>query len=109
MLTKEMLEILRRASLGQLPRSIDQHTPGVNLQAFKELRCDGLVDAIDASADGEDAYLEPTITLRGREMLERKARAARPWWTSFDRRATVTSLVVAVLSLAAGLGLLRVY
>ena len=105
MLTKAMLELLHRAALGQLPRSIDQYTPGVDLQAFKGLHRAGLIEAVDASADCGDTYLEPVIALRGHEVLEHQASTVRPWWASFDRRVTIVGLLVAVLGLAVSLGL----
>jgi hypothetical protein len=107
MLTKPMTEILTRAALGKLPEFVDEHTAGIDLQAFKELYRGGLIAAVDASGDCGDGYLEPSITLLGRRVLEGESTAAIPWWASFDRRTAIVGLLVAVLSLAAGLGLLQ--
>ena len=63
------------------------------------------VQRLDASADCGHTQLQPAITLRGREVLEHHANATRPWWASFDRRVAIVGLLVAVLGLAASLGL----
>lgn len=73
MLTKTTHETLKRAALGTLPRTIDDQTQGVDMAAFKELYQGGLIEAIDASGDCGNSYLEPSITLRGREALQREA------------------------------------
>ena len=107
MLTKSSLEVLRRAADGRLPRSVDEQTEDIDLAAFRELYRAGLIAAIDASADCGDAYLEPRITPLGREALRREVAAKEPWWSAFDRRVAIVGLVVAVLGLAATLGLLK--
>jgi hypothetical protein len=98
------IEILKLAALGQLPRAVDRNS-AIDLSAFKELYMAGLVEAKDASADTGDCYLEPAITTAGREYLRIHSEARSPWWSSFDKRVTVVGLVVAVLGLAAALGL----
>jgi hypothetical protein len=107
MLTKTALEILKRAAQGTLPRNIDQQTAGIDLSAFKELYRARYIEAIDASADCGDSFLEPKITANGREALRQAEAAARPWWASFDRRIAVVSLAATVLGLAAALGVLK--
>ena len=77
MLTTTAIEILKRAVARQLPKSIDKTSPNVDLRAFKELLQGRLVQAIDASADDWDCYLEPAITLSGREQLSLHAYASR--------------------------------
>ncbi|MBX3642183.1 MAG: hypothetical protein KF720_03830 [Rubrivivax sp.] len=106
MLTKSTLAVLSRAADEGLPRTIDEADPRVDLAAFRELYRAGLIEAIDASGD-RDVYLEATITLKGREVLRSELAARQPWWAAFDRRVAVVALIVAVLSLAAGVDMLK--
>lgn len=123
MLTSTMIEILKCAAANDLPETVDERTAGINLNEFKALVRSGSIEAIDASADDGDCYLEPKITLRGLGLLsahvpeptperhiasEPFPPAMQPWWISFDRRLAVVALVVAVLGLASSAGLLVV-
>jgi hypothetical protein len=99
MFTRTSLEILNRASRGQLPRTIDPTTTDVDLKAFNELYRAGLIEAVDISADFV-AYLEPEITFRGRQLLQQESHAHRPWWANFDRRLAVGGFVFTILGIA---------
>jgi hypothetical protein len=78
---------------------IDQST-SIDLRAFKSLLSTGFVEAVDASADDGDCYLNPAITLAGVEYLHTYLPAkACPWWKSFDRRIAVMSIVATVIGI----------
>ncbi|MDZ7811582.1 MAG: hypothetical protein U5L74_00010 [Ideonella sp.] len=123
MLNRTMIEILKKAAAGALPTNVDANTPGINLLEFKALQRGGAIEAIDASTDDGDCYLEPKITLDGLKLLADDVHesvparhvgtptsppATEPWWSSFDRRLAVAALVVAILGLASSAGLLVV-
>jgi len=68
-------KILERAAASKLPARIDGDSR-VSLTAFRELYEQGLVDGADASDKDGDEFLEPRITLRGREYLNELERRA---------------------------------
>ncbi|MFZ5491026.1 MAG: hypothetical protein ACOY6E_00800 [Pseudomonadota bacterium] len=72
------LLILRQAAAGTLPASIDSESP-VSVQAVRDLIASGYMEAIDTSSFDGPAFLNPSITISGREylrVLEELARAA---------------------------------
>ena len=64
----EHREILERAVSGTLPDQIDQESP-TPVWAVRDLVENGLLRAIDVSSDDGIGYLEPRITVSGREYL----------------------------------------
>ena len=72
---EEHRRLLELAAGGQLPKRVDdQSTPEFDI--YRELIEAGYLQAIDASShppEGGRAYLEPRITLAGREYLSRVA------------------------------------
>lgn len=62
--------ILKRAVENSLPTQIDASSD-IDITVFKELFEEGLVEAIDASSMDGFAYLDPRITVRGREYLNK--------------------------------------
>ncbi len=72
------LQILRLAAAGTLPSSIDSGS-AVSVQAVQDLINSGYMEAIDTSSLDGTAFLDPRITISGREYLralEDRARAA---------------------------------
>jgi len=66
----KLTETLRLAAEGALPRVIDDKTPEL-LSAIRQLYREGLIHAINASADAGECYLEPEITLAGLQYLKK--------------------------------------
>ena len=67
---EEHRQLLEQAAAGQLPKRIMEHsTPGFTI--FRELIEAGYLTAVNASHTLEGAYLEPRITLDGREYLKK--------------------------------------
>ena len=64
----EHLNILSLATQGKLPDSID-NSSNISVAIVRELVEIGFLNAIDASTNDGDAYLDPRITLAGREYL----------------------------------------
>lgn len=96
---EEHRSILLAAEAGQLPNTVDESSD-INMDVFEELIQSGLIDGADACSDDGRCYLDPKITLVGREYLENLSKNKVSWWHSFDRRIAVIGLVVAVLGLA---------
>jgi hypothetical protein len=72
------LQILRLAAAGTLPSSIDSGS-GVSVQAVQDLISSGYMEAIDTSSLDGTAFLDPRLTIYGREyfrVLEDRAHAA---------------------------------
>lgn len=69
MATEEHRRILEAAAEGQLPYEISESSE-FPVAVVKELVLAGYLEAADASSDDGDAYLEPRITLAGREYLK---------------------------------------
>ena len=68
---EEHCRLLELAAGGQLPERVDeQSTPEFDI--FRELIEAGYLKAIDASHMGGRAYLDPRITLAGREYLQQQ-------------------------------------
>lgn len=66
---KEHREILEKAIADQLPEEINRHSE-IAVAIFHELYEEGFVAGIDVSSSNEGiAYLEPRITVKGREYL----------------------------------------
>jgi hypothetical protein len=61
-------EILKSAQAERLPARVDEHS-AVELTILKELVDAGLLSATDATSFDGPAYLNPAITLEGREYL----------------------------------------
>jgi len=89
-LMEEHRRILELAEAGDLPASIDS-TAGVDLNIFVELYEAGMIECADASTLTAPAYLNPRITLRGREYLSslRKRSTALLIPEAPDRRGAV--------------------
>ncbi len=64
----EHLRILELASRGALPDSIDESSE-LSIEIVRELIEEGYLSAIDASSFDGKVYIEPRITLSGREYL----------------------------------------
>jgi len=103
---KEHNVILKLASEYALPEEINSSNR-VNLDVFKELYDQGYISAIDISSDDGTAFMEPKITLLGREYLAQLQQQPQRWWQSFNKRIAVLALIVALLSLVATLGWLN--
>ncbi len=76
--TDPHLLILRQAAAGTLPASIDSRST-VSVQAVQDLITSGHMEALDNSSLSGPAFLDPRITISGREylrVLEERARAA---------------------------------
>lgn len=72
------LLILRQAAAGTLPANVDANSP-VPAEAVRDLIESGHLEAIDASSLSGPAFVDPRITVAGREylgVLEERARAA---------------------------------
>ena len=67
--TREHQRILEAAANEMLPDEIDESSE-YPISVVKELVETGFLDAADACSGDGDAYLEPRITLSGREYLE---------------------------------------
>ncbi|EBA01301.1 hypothetical protein [Marinobacter sp. ELB17] len=67
--TTEHQRILEAAANQTLPDEIDESSD-YSVSVVKELVESGFLDASDVCSDDGDAYLEPRITLPGREYLE---------------------------------------
>lgn len=94
---RSMLEL---AASGGLPRQIDESSE-LSVKVCRELVEAGLLDGIDARTFDGDAFLEPRITVSGREYLnelQRRSFEASP--AGRARRATwvVSGWVVGVLT-----------
>jgi len=77
---KEHQVILKLAAAGELPDTVSKNDP-TSIEVLRELIEEGLIHAIDASSSSGRAYLEPRITISGREYLnelERRTREASP-------------------------------
>lgn len=68
MTTRDHLNILDLAAQGKLPESVDSAS-NLSITAVQELVDAGYLKAIDASSFDGVAYMEPKITLTGREYL----------------------------------------
>lgn len=68
-MNEEHLNILEAAEKGELPETLDSSS-GINIDIFQELYESGLVKAIDASSFGGAVYINPKITMEGREYLK---------------------------------------
>ena len=64
----EHKNILEQAVQDKLPKQIDSEND-ISVQAIRELVEDGYLKAIDVSSDDGIGYLEPRITILGREYL----------------------------------------
>lgn len=64
----EHKRILELVESNQLPRQIDEKSD-VSVAVFRELYESGLVDGADARSMDGDAFLEPRITMPGRQYL----------------------------------------
>ncbi|MGM0593832.1 MAG: hypothetical protein ACQETD_04775 [Pseudomonadota bacterium] len=67
--TTEHQRVLEAAANQTLPDEIDESSE-YSVSVVKELVESGFLNAADACSDDGDAYLEPRITLSGREYLE---------------------------------------
>lgn len=67
--TTEFQRILEAAANQTLPDEIDESSE-YSVSVVKELVESGFLNAADVCSDDGDAYLEPRITLSGREYLE---------------------------------------
>ena len=67
---KDYLNILDLASQGKLPETVDSAS-SLSVEAVQELVEAGYLKAIDGSSSDGIAYVEPKITLAGREYLNR--------------------------------------
>lgn len=98
-----LFSTLQLAASRSLPNVIDNSTV-IDLPAFKALLEAGLVAADNASADGGDCFLNPTITFAGLNLLSKLSpKRDIPWWKSFDRRIAVIGVVVALVSVIANM------
>ena len=68
--------VLELAASGKLPKSIDDTSTVVSIHAVRDLVEAGYLSAIDASTMGGPEYLEPRITVAGREYLNELLRRA---------------------------------
>lgn len=78
--TDPHLLILRKAAAGTLPASIDAEST-VSVQGIQDLIASGHMEALDTPSLDRPAFLDPRITISGREylrVLEERARAASP-------------------------------
>src|SRR5690606_28532470 len=76
----EHRKILELAAKDELPNRIDSDSE-LSVKAFSELYEQGLVDGADATSMDGPQYLEPRITMRGREYLndlQQRAAEASP-------------------------------
>lgn len=76
--TEPHLQILRQAAAGALPNNVDSES-SISVQALQDLISAGHMEAIDASSFDGPAFLDPRITIDGREylrVLEERAQAA---------------------------------
>lgn len=84
---KDHLDILELAARGNLPERLDSSST-LTISVVQELIDAGLLKAIDASSSDGLAYLEPKITLAGREYLnlhtERIGRNREKIYRPFD-------------------------
>lgn len=96
---EEHRSILHVAEAGQLPNTVDESSD-FDMDVFEELIQSGLIGGTDACSDDGRCYLEPRITLAGREYLANLGTDNVSWWHNFDRRIAVIGLIVAVLGLA---------
>lgn len=66
----EILKILLKASNCELPDNINENSI-IDINRFKSLVDDGYIEAIDASDSDGLEYIDPQITISGREFLEK--------------------------------------
>lgn len=103
---EEHQRILEDLISNRFPQGINEQSFS-SIEIFKELYDRGFITAKDASADKGRAYLEPKITLSGREYLSKlkapngivKRGNEKPWWKSFNSRIALIGLVVSVIGL----------
>ncbi|HCN3812097.1 TPA: hypothetical protein N6S97_005029, partial [Escherichia coli] len=74
--------ILQALASGSFGNFIDESSD-MDINIFEELLSSGMVTAIDGCADDGRAYLEPKITLRGREFLNQLS--AKPKESAWKR------------------------
>lgn len=86
----EHRDLLARAAAGQLPDHVDR-TTGISMAVLQELVEAGYINAIDANSMDGPCYLEPRITIQGREYLRTLHQRATPrvgtinWVRAFNR------------------------
>ena len=98
--TDAKLQILRQAADGTLPARIDSESP-VPVQAVRDLRSSGYLEAIDASSLGGPAFLDSRITITGREylrVLEERTHAASLFGKASRHLPTVVKWVFGIVA-----------
>lgn len=93
--TRAHRTILKAAARGELPQSIDEQSD-FDVHLVKELVESGLLKAVDASSFDGPAFLNPTITVAGREYLRGSSGSGLQKWAAY---ATIGAFLIALVSL----------